>query len=314
MSATVPSAQQISHARERIRARVRRTPVVRLDRRDIGLAVGESLALKLELLQHTGSFKPRGAFNRVLTARVPASGMVAASGGNHGLAVAHVGDALGIHTEIFVPETIPSAKLQRLRRYGVEVTLHGERYDDARRASELRAGQTEALVVHAYDHEDVVAGAGTAGLELSEQCADLDTVIVAVGGGGLMAGLAAWFGTSVQVIAVEPESCPTFATAVRAGKPVPVEVGGVAADSLGAREIGSVAWIAAQRAGVTSVLVSDDEIRRAQRVLWDELRVVAEPGGATALACLTSGNYQAAASERVAVLVCGGNTDPGSFA
>ena len=268
------------------------------------------LFLKLELLQHTGSFKPRGAFNRALSARPPRSGLIAASGGNHGLAVAYVADILGLPAEVFVPTSSSPVKVNRLRRYGAVVTVTGDYYADAWAASQERARATGALVVHAYDGFETVAGQGTVGWELAEQLSDIDTVLVAVGGGGLIGGVASWYASRVKVVAVEPERIPTLAAALRAGEPVDVEVSGIAADSLGAKRIGRVGYAAAVSSGVQSVLVSDDSIVAARQLLWDELRVAAEHGGAAALAALTSGAYRPAAHERVVVIVCGGNTDP----
>jgi len=278
---------------------------------DLNLDV-DSVVLKLELLQHTGSFKPRGAFNRILVSDVPAAGLIAASGGNHAQAVAYAGTRLEIPTEIFVPETIPVIKLARLRQYDVTVRLVGEYYDEARKASEIRAAESGALVVHAYDQSEVVAGAGTLARELVGQVRDIDTVLVAVGGGGLMAGTVAWACGDFDIVAVEPERCPTLHAALEAGAPIDVEVGGLASDSLGARRIGAIGFAAAQRGVRDAVLVTDAAIRDAQLLLWDRLRLVVEPGGATTLAALLSGAYEPAEGERVVALVCGANTDPGS--
>lgn len=296
-------------AAKRIAGRVRRTPVLDVE----PALLGAALTLKLELLQHTASFKPRGAFNRVLSARVPAAGIIAASGGNHGLAVAHVARELGIPAEIFVPHTTPDLKVRRLRTLGAAVTVTGEFYADAYDASQTRAAVTGALPVHAYDHPDVVAGQGTVGLELLDQIPDLDTVLVAVGGGGLIAGIATVLDHRARVVAVEPERAATLHAALAGGEPVDVPVGGLAADSLGARRIGTICFEVATAQGVTSLLVTDEDIRGARRTLWDSLRIAAEPGGATAFAALQSGAYVPAAGERVAVLVCGGNSDPATL-
>lgn len=311
MSVEIPTRAEITAAATRLNAYVRRTPTMEIQGGDLGLEI-DRIVLKLELLQHTGSFKPRGAFNRILAADIPAAGVIAASGGNHAQAVAYAGTRLGIPTEIFVPETIPAIKLARLRQYDAEIRLVGEYYDEAREASELRAAATGALVVHAYDQPEVVAGAGTLARELSEQVREFDTVLVAVGGGGLMAGTASWAEGDFDVVTVEPERCPTLHAALAAGVPVDVEVGGLASDSLAARRIGTIAFAAAQRGVRRSVLVTDAAIREAQLVLWDRLRLVAEPGGATALAALLSGAYEPADGERVVILVCGANTDPAS--
>jgi threonine dehydratase len=302
----------VEAATQRIAPHVRVTPVLALEPRAFGSAA--QLTLKLELMQHTGSFKARGAFNRILSAQVPDAGVIAASGGNHGAAVAYAARQLGHVAEIFVPERTPDIKVERLRRYGARVVLSGASYAEAYAASRQRAAQSGALEVHAYDQPEVVAGQGTLGRELEAQAPDLDTVLVAVGGGGLIAGVAAWYASRVKVVAVEPERCPTLYSAVEAGEPVDVEVSGVAADSLGARCIGRLAFDVAQQHVHSVVLVSDEEIRASQRALWDSLRILAEPGGAAALAGLRSGKYQPAPGERVGIIVCGGNTDPSRFA
>ncbi len=299
---------EIEAAAARIDGRVRVTPTIEVE------LDGRPLVLKLELLQHTGSFKPRGAFHRLLTGQVPATGVIAASGGNHGLAVAYAAARLGHPAEIFVPAVTPAIKVERIRAQGAAVTVAGDLYDDALAASMERAEETGAMVVHAYDQPEVVAGQGTLGRELEGQVPDLDTVLVAVGGGGLIAGVAAWLGERRRVVAVEPELAPTLSRALQAGRPVPVEVAGVAADSLGAKQLGTIAFQVASRYVDAAVLVPDGAIRRAQRVLWDELRLVAEPGGATALAAWLSGSYRPAPAERVVVLVCGANTDPATVA
>jgi threonine dehydratase len=302
-----PNRSDIEAATHRVSPRVRRTPVVDLEPGALGLP--GRISLKLELLQHTGSFKPRGAFNRVLAAGAPAAGLVAASGGNHGLAVAHVAAALGLAAEVFVPTSSSPVKVNRLRRYGVSVVVGGDYYADAYAASQHRASQTGALVVHAYDGLETVAGQGTLARELDQQVPAVDTVLVAVGGGGLIGGLASWYAGQAKIVAVEPERIPTLAAALSAGRPVDVDVGGIAADSLGAKRIGEVGYAAAVAAAVQPVLISDQAISAARRILWEDLRVAAEAGGATALAALTSGAYEPASTERVAVVVCGGNTD-----
>lgn len=302
----------VRRAAVRLAGRIRRTPVI--------LAEGDGFTvptlLKLESLQHTGTFKARGMLNRLLAAGdIPATGVVAASGGNAGLAVAYAARQVGTPAEIFVPESTPAAKVQRLRQEQATVVVGGAYYADALRASTERAEQTGALVVHAYDQPDVVAGNGTLGLELLDQAdGGLDTVLVAVGGGGLAAGVAVALAGTARVVAVEPEACPTLHAALLAGRPVDVEVGGVAADSLGARRVGGICFAVARRTGMGSVLVSDEAIVSAQRLLWEQLRVVAEPGGAAALAALACGVYRPVAGERVAVVVCGANTDPGAVA
>jgi threonine dehydratase len=307
----VIASLDIEAAAARIAPHVRVTPVIAMEPRAFGSPA--RLVLKLELMQHTGSFKPRGAFNRILSSSVPDSGVIAASGGNHGAAVAYAARQLSHVAEIFVPEPTPDVKVERLRRYGARVVLAGASYAEAYVASGERARETGALEVHAYDQPEVLAGQGTLARELERQTEGLDTVLVGVGGGGLIGGVAAWFAGRVKVVAVEPERCPTLYAAVEAGAPVDVEVGGIAADSLGARRIGSVMFPIVQQFVHGVVLVSDEEIRQSQRALWDSVRVLAEPGGAAALAGLRSGRYQPAAGERVAVIVCGGNTDPARF-
>jgi threonine dehydratase len=291
-------------AADRIRGRVRRTPVA---------VVSPVLSLKLELLQHAGSFKPRGMFNRVLAAIEDGAdlsrGVVTASGGNAGLAVAHVARELGLPARVFVPETTPAAKLSRLGTLGAEVVRTGREYAEAFAAADESAQTTGALLVHAYDQPEVVAGQGTLGLELLEQAA-FDTVLVAVGGGGLIAGIATAIADRARRVGVEPEQCPTMRRALAAGAPVDGPVSGVASDSLGARRLGDYAFAAVTAYGVQSVLVPDDAIIEARRELWREFRLVAETGAATAYAALTAGAYQPAEDERVLVVVCGANTDP----
>ena len=299
------SREDIEEAAQRIHGYVRRTPVMSLEQHAWG--INAQIILKLEQFQHTGSFKPRGAFNRILAHPVPTAGIIAASGGNHGLAVAYAAQQLGYRAEIFVPELCPPIKVERLRHYGGEVKLVGVNYAEALAASEVRAAQTGALMVHAYDQPEVVAGQGTLGRELAEQVPDLDTLLVAVGGGGLIGGIAAWFGRELRVIGVEPERAPTLHTALKAGAPIDVEVGGVAADSLGARRAGSLAFEVATHFIESVLLVNDEEIRAAQRRLWEDLRMVVEPGGATALAAVLSGRYQPTTGERIGIVLCGAN-------
>lgn len=368
MSESFISRADVEAAARRIDGHVRETPVLALEPGAFGLEA--RLVLKLELLQHTGSFKPRGAFNRLLSATVPPAGVLAASGGNHGAAVAYAARRLGHRAEIFVPTIASAVKVERLRRYGAQVTVVGADYAEALAASRARAAETGALVVHAYDQPEVVAGQGTVARELARQAPDLETVLVAVGGGGLIGGIAAWYGPAlessgrgaraagggdrdasyggaeaghahagksaarrgprgeagaeagagaggdrrVRIVGVEPERAPTLARALEAGAPVDVEVGGIAADSLGARRVGALAFALARRYVERVVLVPDGAIREAQRALWEAARVVAEPGGAAALAALLSGAYRPAPGERVGVLVCGGNTDPAQVA
>lgn len=268
------------------------------------------VSLKLELLQHAGSFKPRGAFNRMLASPPPNGRVIAASGGNFAVAVAHAARVLGHTAEIFVPEVASPAKVARLHDLGAEVNVIPGFYADALSASEERAKEGAALVMHAYDQFEIVAGQGTVALEIDRQMPDLDTVLVAVGGGGLIGGIASWFAGRARVIGVEPRLCPTMNQALAVGRPVEVDVGGLAADSLGAGIAGRWGFEAASNFVDQVVLVTDDDIRNAQRALWSETRIVAEPGGAAGLAAVLSGAYRPLEAEQVAVLVCGGNTDP----
>ncbi len=305
---TTVERADIVAARERVEGYIRRTPVVETGAGAFGLDM--PLTLKLELLQHTGSFKPRGAFNKMLSSDVPVAGVVAASGGNFGLAVAYAARSLGHRAEIFVPDTSPAAKIDRIREMGADVRVVPGYYHEASVAAFARQAETGALAMHPFDQPEVVAGGGTIGLELSEQVPDADTVLVAVGGGGLIAGIASWFQGDVRVVGVEPEGCPSLHAALVAGEPVDVEVGGVAADSLGPRRVGRIAFAAA-RAWVDRVaLVPDEAIRDAQRRLWRDAHVVAEPGGAASLAALIADAYRPSPGEKVVVVLCGANTDP----
>jgi threonine dehydratase len=295
------SPDDIERAAERIAGRVRLTPSIEHG----------PLVLKLELLQHAGSFKTRGAFNRVLgESSVPASGLIAASGGNHGAALSYVGGTLGIPTEIFMPSSSPDIKRRNIERFGATVTVVDGYYDDAQAAADGRRAETDALEIHPYDHPATIAGQGTMGRELEQQLGSFDTILVAVGGGGLIAGQAAWFRDRVRIVSVEPETSQCLRAARLAGEPVEVDVSGVAADSLGARRVGAVPWSLARRFVDESVVVPDDAIRAAQRELWDELRLIAEPGGAAALAAIRTDAYVPEPGERVVVVVCGGNCDP----
>jgi threonine dehydratase len=290
-----------------IRPHVRRTPVVEARGADFGIAT-ETLTFKLELLQHSGSFKARGAFANLLTRTVPAAGVVAASGGNHGAAVAYAAQKLGRRARIYVPTVSSPAKIERIRSYGADLVVVGERYADALAESQAWAEKSGALQVHAFDQSGALLGQGTVGLELSEQAPALDTLLVAVGGGGLIGGVAAWYESRVKLVGVEPEAAPTLTRALQAGRPVDAEAGGIAADSLAPRRVGELMFPIAQRHIERVVLVKDDAIRAAQRALWETLRVVTEPGGAAAFAALLSGVYRPSAGERVGVLLCGGNT------
>lgn len=301
------SRDQIERAYERIASHVRETPVISVDGADFG--VDAPVVLKLELLQHTGSFKPRGAFVNLLTRDIPRAGVVAASGGNHGAAVAYAARRLGIPARIFVPTISPRTKVERIRDYGAEVVVTGARYADALAQSIAWQQESGALPIHAYDQEQTLLGQGTVALELERQVDGLDTVLVAVGGGGLIGGMAAWLAGRVKVVGVEPRTSCALHAALDAGEPVDVEVEGIAADSLGARSVGRLMFPIARRHVDRVVLVSDADIERAQRLLWESLRVAAEPGGATAVAAILSGAYAPVPGERVAVLVCGGNVE-----
>lgn len=303
------STKDVAAAWGLVRPHVRRTPVLELATGAFDSTV--PLALKLEALQVSGSFKGRGAFHKLLASKVPAAGIVAASGGNHGAAAAYAARALGHKAEIFVPTISSPAKVARLKSYGAVVHQIGAVYAEARAASEKRAAETGALIVPAYEDPVVFAGAGSVALEFAEQ-AGFDTLLVAVGGGGLIAGCAAAVGEKIKIVAVETEGTPTLHEALKAGKPVDVAISGIAADALGASRIGAPNFEIARKLVRDSVLVNDDAVRAAQRALWDELRVVAEPAGATGLAALICGAYRPAAGEHVATLICGANTDPAS--
>lgn len=304
---------RIAAVHARIAGHIRRTPVVELDGADIGLDEVR-VTLKLELLQHAGSFKTRGAFANLLMREVPAAGVAAASGGNHGAAVAYAAMRRGVPARIFVPAISSPAKVARIRGYGAELVVEGERYADALAASEAFVARSGALPVHAFDQPETLLGQGTIGLELDEQAPALDTLLVGVGGGGLIAGIAAWYGGRVRVVGVEPEAAPTLSMALAAGHPVDAPAGGIAADSLAPRQVGRHVFPLAQRFVERVVLVEDRAILEAQETLWRVLRVVAEPGGAAAFAALLSGRYVPAAGERMGVLVSGGNTVAVDFA
>jgi threonine dehydratase len=298
----------VEEAAARLGPYVRATPV--LDLEPGALEVDVPLTLKLEMLQHTGSFKPRGAFNRILTADIDRSGVLAASGGNFGLAVAYAAQTLGHPAEIFVPATSPAMKIERIRSYGATVHVVDGFYAEAYAACEERAFDTGAVFMHPYDQPAVVAGQGTIAAELSEQAPALRTVLVAVGGGGLIGGIAAWYAGDTRVIGVEPDRCATLTAAFRAGEPVDVEVGGVAADALGAGRAGTIGFSIATRFVQEVVTVSDADILRARRLLWDACRIAVEPGASATLAALVSGAYRPTPGERVGLVLCGGNADP----
>jgi threonine dehydratase len=296
--------EAIADVERLIRPHVRRTPVVD----------AEGLNFKLELLQHSGSFKARGAFANLLSRDVPPAGVVAASGGNHGAAVAYAAGKLGVPARIYVPLVSSPAKIALIRSYGAQLVVQGERYADALAAAEQWAATSGAMKIHAYDEPGAILGQGSVALEWQQQAPHLDTVLVAVGGGGLIGGIALWFEKSVRIVGVEPDAAPTLTRALEAGKPVDAPAGGIAADSLAPRRVGDLMFPLARKYVERVVLVEDEAIRRAQQALWDVLRIVAEPGGAAAYAAVLSGQYVPAKNERVGILVCGGNTTAVDFA
>jgi threonine dehydratase len=304
--------QTIARCEEIIRPHIRRTPVIEINAEEFGLS-SMPLTLKLELLQHSGSFKARGAFANVLTREVPQAGVVAASGGNHGAATAYAAMKLGKRAKIFVPHVSSPAKIQRIREYGADLAIEGDRYADALAASEAWAQQTGAMPIPAFDQDETILGQGTLGLELEQQAADIDTVLVSVGGGGLIAGVAAWYAGRVKVVGVEPLASPTLTKAFEAGHPIDAEAGGLAADSLAPRRVGEKVFPIVQKYARQTVLVSDDAIANAQAQLWRGLRIVAEPGGAAAFSAILSGAYKPAPGERVAIVISGGNTAAVNF-
>lgn len=307
----LPTPDDIHAAAHRIAPHIRRTPVVSLAADD--LVGGVAVTLKLEQLQHTATFKARGAFNGMLSTRMPAAGAIAASGGNHGAAVAYAARALGYPAEIFVPTIIGPAKKALLEAHGATLNIVGAEFAEALEACLARQAETGAVLLHAYDQFEILAGQGTVGMELQEQAPDLDTLLVAVGGGGLIGGIASWYRGAVKLVAVEADGTSSLHAARAAGVPVDIKVSGLTADALGARRIGDLPFEAASAFVHDSVLVPDDAIRDAQRRLWDRLRLIAEPGGAAALAALLDGAYVPAPGEKVGVLICGGNTTPSSF-
>jgi threonine dehydratase len=295
---------------EIIQPYIRLTPVVAVDAIDIGLS-GVTLFLKLEFMQHSGSFKVRGAFANILM-RKPKR-VVAASGGNHGVAVAFAAQKLGIEANIFVPAIASPVKVERIRAYGARLIITGNRYADALAASEEWVSRSRDTPIHAFDQMETLLGQGTLGLELEQQVPELHALLVSVGGGGLIGGIAGWFGHRTEVVGVEPEASPTLSRALAAGRPVDAETGGIAADSLAPRRVGELGFPIAQKFVSRVVLVSDQDIRRAQLVLWDLLRIVAEPGGAAAFAALLSGGYRPARGSRIGIVICGGNTTDVKF-
>ena len=291
---------------------IRVTPILEVSGVDFGLS-SFPLTLKLELLQHTGSFKARGAFANLLLRGIPEAGVVAASGGNHGAAVAYAAMRLGVRAKIFVPTVSSPTKVQRIRAYGAELAIVGDRYADALAASEAWGEKAGALPVHAYDQTETLLGQGTLGMELAGQALRLDTVLVPVGGGGLIGGIAGWYAGDVKIVGVEPELAPTLSEGLRVGRPVDAPAGGIAADSLAPRRVGELMFPIAQAHVAQVVLVSDQAIRRAQDALWSTVRIAAEPGGAAAFAAILSGAYAPRTGERVGVLVSGGNSTAVDF-
>ena len=304
--------EDIAQAHRRIAGDIRRTPLWRLPGSAFGVDAAE-VWLKLEQHQVGGSFKARGMFNRMRSLPLPAAGVVIASGGNAGIAVAQAARAMGVRCEVFLPEVSSSAKRQALSALGAHVTVQGAAYAQAYEASVARQAQTGALLMHAYDQYEVVVGAGTLGVEIEQDGGLPDRVLISVGGGGLIGGVASWFASRARVEALEPERAPTLHAALRAGVPVDVEVGGLAADSLGARRIGRLAWEARTHIA-DSHLLSDEAIRQAQQRLWSEWRLAVEPAAALGAAALWSGAVRPAPHERVALVLCGANLDPATLA
>ena len=294
----------IAEAAIRIAPFIRKTPVM-----DVVLpGIENPVCLKLELFQHTGSFKPRGAFTNLVGAQIPKPGVAAASGGNHGAAVAYAAKVLGIAARIFVPTISSPAKVARIAGYGATIVQEGANYQEAAALCRDYVRESGALNIHAYDMETTLAGQGTLALELEQQAPDLDTVLVAVGGGGLIGGIASWYQTRTKVVGVEPQTCNCLSAALTAGTPTTIEPSGLATDSLGASAAGSLMFPIAQKYVDHVALVSDEDIKSAQRYLWTIMQIVTEPGGATAFAALLAGTYKPARNERVGVIVCGANT------
>jgi threonine dehydratase len=295
-----------------IRPYVRRTPLLDAELGDFGLPA-MPVTFKLEMLQHSGSFKARGAFANLLLRKPGDTGVVAASGGNHGVAIAYAAQQLGVRATIFVPDITSPAKAERIKGYGAKLMIAGSRYADALAASETHVAQTGAMAVHAYDQAETMLGQGSVAIELEQDAPGIDTLLVAVGGGGLIGGIAAWYGGRTRIVAVEPEQSPTLHAAFEAGAPVDAPAGGIAADSLAPRRVGELMFPIARAHVEKVVLVSDEAIRQAQAALWSHLRLVTEPGAAAAFAALLSGRYCPAPGERVAVLLCGANTTAVDF-
>ena len=308
------SRDDIEAAAQRIAPHVRRTPLWVLRSDELGLpGPGFEVWLKLEQLQRSGSFKARGMFNRLLANPIPAAGVIAASGGNAGIATATAAQALGVRSEIFVPTVISPAKRDKLEQLGARVVVTGAVYAEAFAACQQRQRESGALMTHAYDQAEVLAGAGTLAREIESQAGVPDALLVSVGGGGLAGGIAAWFAGRTRMVALEPERAPTLHAALAAGAPVDVEVSGIAADALGARRIGALAWEVAQRHPMSSLVLRDEDIVDAQRWLWQALKLAVEPAAALPLAALRSGAWQAQAGQRICLVLCGANVDPASL-
>lgn len=312
MDNPIISPDEVRATERLIRPFVRRTPVIEVESADFGFG-RYPMTLKLELMQHAGSFKVRGVFTNLLTRTVPEAGIVAASGGNHGVAIAFAAMTLDVRATVFVPTVAAALKVERIREYGAALVIGGDRYADALAASEKWASESGAMPVHAYDQTETLLGQATTALELEQQAPDLTTIFVSVGGGGFIGGIAAWYAGRAKIIGVEPEAAPTLHNALVAGKPVDAPAGGIAADSLAPRRVGDLMFPIAQRYVDHVILVSDDEIREAQSLIWKTMRIVTEPGGAAAFAALATGKYQPVVGERVGVVLCGGNTDAVRF-
>lgn len=304
------TAEEIQHTHTQLAQHVRRTPVLELGTEPFGRGLAGEVVLKLEALQCAGSFKARGAFANLLLRTVPEAGVVAASGGNHGAAVAYAANQLGISAHIFVPSVSSPAKTDRIRQLGADLVVAGDSYADALAASQEFIAEHAAMAIHAFDQCETMLGQGTLAVELAEQAPHLDTVLVPVGGGGLIAGIASWYADQMQVIGVEPETAPTLTKARAAGQPVDAPSGGVAADSLAPRRIGELVFPITQRYVDDVVVVADETITRARRMLWETARQVAEPAAAVGIAALLDGVYQPKPGERVAIVVSGANTNP----
>jgi threonine dehydratase len=310
---TAVTRDRIAATYDIIRPHVRQTPLLAIDSADFDLP-SFPLRLKLEFMQHSGAFKLRGAFANLLTREVPEAGVVAASGGNHGAAVAFAANRMGKKAAIFVPAISSPSKIELIRRCGAELHVGGERYADALAASERYAASSGAMPIHAFDQVETMLGQGTVGLEIERDAPTVETVLVAVGGGGLIGGIAAWYEGRATVMAVEPEGAPTLRDAFAAGEPVDAPAGSIAADSLAPKQIGKLVFpLARKYVSPEVVLVTDADIRAAQRALWSTLRIVVEPGGVTAFAALLSGAYRPGPNERVAVVLSGANTTAVDF-